>query len=124
MKTLRAFTGYKCVLINQVNTLATLLLMMHEPVHLTTPFLLTNTCKMDATGNCNVQYTKIMCVPVACIIVHCISCSSLLDSSGRHELNARNLFSKVVPLIRTEAVQEIREVAITALGMVNPNAFG
>jgi hypothetical protein len=47
-----------------------------------------------------------------------------LDSSGRHELNARNLFSKVVPLIRTEAVQEIREVAITALGMVNPNAFG
>ena len=63
---------------------------------------------------------------VQCIIQIFISyaCSSLLDSSGRHELNARNLFSKVVPLIRTEAVQEIREVAITALGMVNPNAFG
>ena len=54
------------------------------------------------------------------------NCSSLLESSGRFssELSARNLFGKVVPLIRTEAVQEIREVAITALGMVHPNAFG
>ncbi len=45
-------------------------------------------------------------------------------SSGRisHTLNARNLFHKIVPLVRSEG--EIREVAITALGLIHPNAFG
>lgn len=48
----------------------------------------------------------------------------MLEGSGRNqlELNARNLFHKVVPFIRMDG--EIREVAITALGMVHPNAFG
>ncbi len=48
----------------------------------------------------------------------------MLEGSGRYqlELNARHLFHKVVPFIRMDG--EILEVAITALGMVHPNAFG
>jgi len=37
-------------------------------------------------------------------------------------LRVYSLQSQVVPLIRTDG--EIREVAITALGLVNPHAFG
>lgn len=57
-------------------------------------------------------------------IVYILHCSTVLEGSGRNqlELNARNLFHKVVPFIRMDG--EIREVAITALGMVHPNAFG
>ena len=44
------------------------------------------------------------------------------DGSGRSSLTARDLFSRVVPLIRWEG--EIREVAVTALGLVHPPAFG
>jgi hypothetical protein len=44
------------------------------------------------------------------------------DGSGRSSLTARDLFSRVVPLIRWDG--EIREVAVTALGLVHPPAFG
>lgn len=52
-------------------------------------------------------------------------CRVVLEGLGgrvQSTLNARNLFHKVVPLIRSEG--EIREVAITALGLIHPNAFG
>ena len=48
--------------------------------------------------------------------------SSSLDTSGRPSPTARDLFQRVVPLIRWDG--EIREVAVTALGLVNPPAFG
>ncbi|CAI8040481.1 Protein furry homolog [Geodia barretti] len=44
------------------------------------------------------------------------------DGAGRPFPTARDLFQRVVPLIRWDG--EIREVAVTALGLVNPPAFG
>lgn len=52
----------------------------------------------------------------------CVTPHSSQDGSGRSSPTARDLFSRVVPLIRWEG--EIREVAVTALGLVNPPAFG
>ena len=48
--------------------------------------------------------------------------TSSQDGSGRPFPTARDLFQRVVPLIRWDG--EIREVAVTALGLVNPPAFG
>ncbi len=64
-----------------------------------------------------------LCVYVRVCMCVCV-CSTVLEGGGRNqlELNARNLFHKVVPFIRMDG--EIREVCITALGMVHPNAFG
>ncbi|XP_065885600.1 protein furry homolog isoform X2 [Dysidea avara] len=47
---------------------------------------------------------------------------SALESSGSGVWTARDLFRIVVPLLCYDG--EIREVAVTALGMVNPQAFG
>ena len=48
--------------------------------------------------------------------------TSSQDGAGRPFPTARDLFQRVVPLIRWDG--EIREVAVTALGLVNPPAFG
>lgn len=63
------------------------------------------------------------CGTTACVWkLVCVAPHSSQDGSGRFSLTARDLFSRVVPLIRWEG--EIREVAVTALGLVNPPAFG
>lgn len=53
-----------------------------------------------------------------------MQCSSGLESSGRFSQveTTRDLLNHVVPLLRVDG--EIREVAITALGLLHPNAFG
>lgn len=55
---------------------------------------------------------------------HCTICrwSCMFLASDRSSLTARDLFARVVPLIRWDG--EIREVAVTALGLVHPHAFG
>jgi len=47
----------------------------------------------------------------------------MLESSGGRSFNltARELYHRTVPLIRWDG--EIREVAVTALGLVHPLAF-
>ena len=49
-------------------------------------------------------------------------CVMLHHSSGGGLWSARDLFRFVVPMLCYDG--EIREVAVTALGMANPQAFG
>lgn len=53
---------------------------------------------------------------------HSLLCVSSHETTGRPSPTARELFQRVVPLIRWDG--EIREVAVTALGLVHPPAFG
>ena len=88
----------------------------HTHIHTYVP---THPSCLQATGQTN-RHTHTHIHVHACLY----SCSSILEGSGRfsHLSNARDLFRKMVPLIRSEG--EIREVVITALGLVHPLAFG
>jgi len=67
---------------------------------------------------CNVQFNV-----TRYHVILVMSCDiTLHHNSGGGLWSARDLFRFVVPLLCYDG--EIREVAVTALGMVNPQAFG